>query len=657
MLSSGEAHKKVVFKRFVSGSRSEGLTLHQNWGHPEPDLDIMILMGNLLSVQVPHSGQRRGLSGLLYRPEGCPPGYAKLEVTNSKSLTGLQMIGGAEGCIETSDGKDWLNTCNLQSQIHVAGFSPKLKVTAIKGPALQVDGDMNEYVPALIANAPHPDIQEYIHRVRSGWPSQGEVREIGRLPMLLVLTSRKGSKDSNRQTRISCSPAEMKLLSKLSTSIKQGYIGCKYILKRFLANLRGSTEGNDGRSSVGSYHIKMVLLRHLEQKHPSSIVSPFDLMINQLHDLKRYLKDGKLPHYFLSQCDLLATLEPGEKLIARLAIHKILSDPLTAILTSPTEPHWIYGNVRPGRLIKAFRNVLADPTCSSREQKLIQLLTRLDKCRQLRYSIQLDEDSEEVSRVSERPSPIMLVEIMKHITPTPTSGSLPTPVVPIGLTNREAATKAFSSTPAAVMASNVGERYVAHHLQQQPSTRPEKQEVCVIGTSLIRGLGQRLVSQGINAITYVYAGAHIPLIRSRVPYILPKDNAPITIVLQCGGDDADKQNPDRIIAQYEGLIQDIRQQRPNAEILPSTIPTLHGKRETFKRINRVNDYLRERSARNDCVQLLDVVPKQPRYFVKDQICLNRNGKKLYVSNIVTSLSNITSLMDSVWYVWDGGWGW
>ena len=207
------------------------------------------------------------------------------------------------------------------------------------------------------------------------------------------------------------------------------------------------------------------------------------------------------------------------------------------------------------------------------------------------------------------------------------------------------------------MASNVGERYVAHHLQQQPSTRPEKQEVCVIGTSLIRGVGQRLVSQGINAITYVYAGAHIPLIRSRVPYILPKDNAPITIVLQCGGDDADKQNPDRIIAQYEGLIQDIRQQRPNAEILPSTIPTLHGKRETFKRINRVNDYLRERSARNDCVQLLDVVPKQPRYFVKDQICLNRNGKKLYVSNIVTSLSNITSLMDSVWYVWDGGWGW
>ena len=45
---------------------------------------------------------------------------------------------------------------------------------------------------------------------------------------------------------------------------------------------------------------------------------------------------------------------------------------------------------------------------------------------------------------------------MKHITPTPKSGSLPIPVVPIGLANREAATKAFSSTSAAVVASSVG---------------------------------------------------------------------------------------------------------------------------------------------------------------------------------------------------------
>ena len=67
-----------MFKRFFSGSRSEGLNLHQNGGQPEPDLDIMILMGNLLSVQVPHNGQRRGLSGLLYRPEGCPHQMEKI---------------------------------------------------------------------------------------------------------------------------------------------------------------------------------------------------------------------------------------------------------------------------------------------------------------------------------------------------------------------------------------------------------------------------------------------------------------------------------------------------------------------------------------------------------------------------------------------------
>ena len=250
------------------------------------------------------------------------------------------------------------------------------------------------------------------------------------------------------------------------------------------------------------------------------------------------------------------------------------------------------------------------------------------------------EERSDMSRVSTQSSH------QQRTTPptSPTPESFPIPVVPIGLARREATTSSCPASPTPMAASSATGTYAhaaAQRPQQQRSRPPHKPQVCVIGTSLTRGLGQRLASQGLNVTTYTYPGAQIPYIRSRVPYILPKDNEQITIVLQCGGNDADKQNPDRIIDQYEGLIKDIRRQRPNAEIMTSTIPPRRMNRETFKRINYVNDYLKDRVARNDRVRMLDVVPKQPKYFAKDQVHFNDNGRKLYACNIITSLSNFT----------------
>ena len=129
---------------------------------------------------------------------------------------------------------------------------------------------------------------------------------------------------------------------------------------------------------------------------------------------------------------------------------------------------------------------------------------------------------------------------------------------------------------------------------------------------------------------HYYPGANIPLICSRVPHIFPKNNEPTTILLQCGGNDTVNRNPDPIIDQYEGLIKDIRRQRPNSDILISTIPP---QRKNKKTIIYIIDFLRDRGARNDRVRLLEAVPKALKYFSKDEIHFNENGKQLYARNI------------------------
>ena len=173
---------------------------------------------------------------------------------------------------------------------------------------------------------------------------------------------------------------------------------------------------------------------------------------------------------------------------------------------------------------------------------------------------------------------------------------LPHPCCPIGLARREAETTNHSSTSTMVAANNRGTyaHAAAHQPRQQHSRQPTNDKVCVIGTSLTRGLGQRLSSRSISATTYSYPGAQIPLIHNRVPHILPKSNDTTTVLLQCGGNDADSNNPNPVIDQLEGLIRDIRQQRPNFDILFSSIPPRPRNRKALRNINYINDYFRDR---------------------------------------------------------------
>ena len=329
-----------------------------------------------------------------------------MEVTDVQQLMEVEVEGKQLGdrCVHRSEGVDWLHTANTLRQIQ--GHD-------IIGPAGQFFGGLTEHVPALVCSDPNPDVDwNYLHRVRHGWPSTEQLKTTMQFPMLNVLVGHKLSQPDQipLQARSSWSPSEMVLIRDLPDDIKQVYIAIKYTFKHLMKRVHGSSRVPQGRSTVGSYHLKTVFLYLLERRLPTKFNSPLDLMLDLLHDLNGYLEVGKLPHYFLPDCNLLVTVGLEERCIARDVIQHMRSDPLCAILTCPTSPHVIYGKVPLETLVDAFCEVSSHPTCIRSQEHLLCLLRCLDEKRWKLYLEQQEMDG--MGRVS-RPMPLGLVDMLQ----------------------------------------------------------------------------------------------------------------------------------------------------------------------------------------------------------------------------------------------------
>ena len=281
---------------------------------------------------------------------------------------------------------------------------------------MSYNGINADYVPTLVADAPHPAIDEYLKRPRGEWPPQDQLDEIQQLPLCLVLVGSKESDNPELEARASCSPAEILLISKLKNSIKQGFIAAKFTFKSAIKKFRGGNVPAHGRSHVGSYHLKTTLLHHLEKTPPSMINSPYRLMINILCDLQMYLKRGTLPHYFFQECNLLTTIRRDERQMAFKAIEDIVSNPVSAIIQCPTKPKEIYYDISPDDLAAAFSLFSADPSCVENRNDLFGLLSALDRFRLGVHCHQLTYEEGGRNRGPVRPDPTRLTDMLNKIT-------------------------------------------------------------------------------------------------------------------------------------------------------------------------------------------------------------------------------------------------
>ena len=135
---------------FVAGSTAEGLTLQISWGHPWPDIDLMVLLGNYLGVNMP-GHQHRGYWSIpssssafilaSYHDNGCfeyapdcsPPAFTKLRVRNIMELKQRDPHIDWFKYVEERGGDIWLNTFRF-----IKVITQVTSIIRISGPAIQV---------------------------------------------------------------------------------------------------------------------------------------------------------------------------------------------------------------------------------------------------------------------------------------------------------------------------------------------------------------------------------------------------------------------------------------------------------------------------------------------------------------------------------------
>ena len=226
------------------------------------------------------------------------------------------------------------------------------------------------------------------------------------------------------------------------------------------------------------------------------------------------------------------------------------------------------------------------------------------------------------------------------VTPSPVRTQDPSytrtiPVVEIGAAARNAALtdNIVSTSP---LPSDKSSRQ-----PQQFNTTVE--DTIIIGTSLVQGLGPRLHSMGINATTYMYRGADIPTVQSRIRHIIPSGSNPKCVVLQVGGNDATKQPVNRVVCRYESLIRDIQRQCPLASIILSKVPPRRGSDRTMTAITEINANIDRFADSMNNVFSVSVCPVSIAHFRKDCTHFYASGMDIYARNLTALLQNFSQL--------------
>ena len=390
---------------FLAGSRAEGLAVEDGWGHPKADHDMMSFF--CVNFQVTQHDFLRKRCFFIYDSEGCPPSYCKLRVPRVAALGGEM-----EPLLVRSPRGTYINIYRMLSTFEWdlgKDVLDEAKPDNICGPAAHTRTRSIEYVPALVGSAPHPHMKQvFQHKDKSTCLSPEMVRTVSEMAMTIVLRGNKSSDTYDTEARLSFSLCEFKLIHSQPIVVKQGYIAFKYIIKRFLLRCRNLLWENDDKSHIKSYHLKTILLHNLEKRPAYLITSSFEYMLELLFDLDGFLKAEKLPHYFIENCDLFEMIDSVELSIMRNEIHRIKKSPLFEILTTPSEPAQIFGNIHPGDIATAFSRVITHPSNKWSRDHLRAFLRHLDAHR-LRIHDTL-VNSSKTKKVLARPPLTMLVD-------------------------------------------------------------------------------------------------------------------------------------------------------------------------------------------------------------------------------------------------------
>ena len=417
-----DAHSVHVL---VSGSRAEGLSLHPDWGHKIPDVDTMWLYGGPWCVHTSPVASQGG-AYLQIQLRGVKPGYCRVRVEGdiNELAAELGKTSSIRGAIGTTKAEECI--INRQWLSSPAVFRALRDLPTGDGPA-DADGLSDlEFVPALVCTGPIEAVQEFVFRERKNksWPKKSTLQTIKELPTLIVAAGHKLSEFRLMEWRLSMSIPELLLANDMPLWVKQGYWTFKYSMLRAIEEQRGVAVASDyGRSTVGSYHFKTILLWELERRVDWEDGNSVTLFINLIQRLRKCLAVGNLPHYFFPDCNLFGCMDKIELRAAEIAAWTVWQVPLSAIIYAPEYPNKVYGGeAERYRLLVCLRSLLASRDgelvmdtggdLEHEKQNLRAILNDIDKIRERRWRV-----FQENAKQPLPPGPMTLVTLPGELFP------------------------------------------------------------------------------------------------------------------------------------------------------------------------------------------------------------------------------------------------
>ena len=297
----------------------------------------------------------------------------------------------------TSGDTRWLSS--------VKSMQKRCQVDLSKAP---VSGPSQAYraydlVPALLCAAPFPgSVATSDKWYKVAWPSNELCDAIANIPGVLVAVGHSLSANTDIEWRTSWSIPELLLAETIPAWAKQGYRAFKYTVNTTLKRERMAKGNTRGRGKVGSYHMKTVLYISLQNPKPWNYKCPYELFIFLLRKLKHHLRTGKLPHFFIPECNLFQTTPQAELDLAIQCVKQIISDPVIALLKSPLVNHEVYGKwpwvfgerSRRVILIELFSSIRIKQLSEEGTHLLRQTVQQVDLCRRQKYLKQRKFDIE-----------------------------------------------------------------------------------------------------------------------------------------------------------------------------------------------------------------------------------------------------------------------
>ena len=135
----------------------------------------------------------------------------------------------------------------------------------------------------------------------------------------------------------------------------------------------------------------------------------------------------------------------------------------------------------------------------------------------------------------------------------------------------------------------------------------------VIGTSLVRGVGSRLVEQGVDATVYTYPGLELPHIQKSVINIFTHEYQPSHVIIQCGGNDAETRPPHQVVREYERLVRTLEDVCPESTITLGLIPPRGTDPISIATIAKINTYISNRGKHGDRVVFCNACPSDSQH--------------------------------------------